>query len=93
MGRIYFLEVNANPQTTHNEDYADSAEHYGFNDKCLLQEVMPFLGDELLSERVMVKSREYVPQPVAWRQARKQPWQKTMRRLPVTEHFFRPLRS
>ena len=39
-GRIYFLEVNPNPQIAHSEDFADSAEHCGMNYECLLQKIM-----------------------------------------------------
>jgi D-alanine-D-alanine ligase len=39
-GRIYFLEVNPNPQIAHNADFADSAEHCGMTYEFLLQKVM-----------------------------------------------------
>lgn len=39
-GRIYFLEVNPNPQIAHNEDFADSAEHCGLNYDALLHKIL-----------------------------------------------------
>jgi len=39
-GRIYFLEVNPNPQIAHNEDFADSAQHCGLTYEALLQKIM-----------------------------------------------------
>jgi len=39
-GRIYFLEVNPNPQIAHSEDFSDSAEHCGIKYDVLLQRIM-----------------------------------------------------
>jgi D-alanine-D-alanine ligase len=39
-GRIYLLEVNANPQIAHQEDFADSAEHCGVTYEALLQKIV-----------------------------------------------------
>jgi D-alanine-D-alanine ligase len=39
-GRIYLIEVNANPQIAHQEDFADSAEHCGITYEALLQKIL-----------------------------------------------------
>ena len=39
-GQLYVLEANPNPQIAHREDFADSAEHAGYQYQELLQEIL-----------------------------------------------------